>query len=200
MIESEYLKSIGARILSEANDLKRTVESMAVDLNIDSEYLQQVTSGNCTREDTFKIINLIEKTYPVDSSDLLLINDDCQNGILYFSADESKKTSRVFDRVNKQNKRTPYYEYRDTAMSKLSPFKPEWIKELRVVSDSNPSNSDVAYNNGHFMHQVTFFVGPVNFYYIVNGEKHCKEMNTGDSNYITPYIPHSFANIYIFTV
>ena len=194
MIESEYLKSIGARILSEANDLKRTVESMAVDLNIDSEYLQQVTSGNCTREDTFKIINLIEKTYPVDSSDLLLINDDCQNGILYFSADESKKTSRVFDRVNKQNKRTPYYEYRDTAMSKLSPFKPEWIKELRVVSDSNPSNSDVAYNNGHFMHQVTFFVGPVNFYYIVNGEKHCKEMNTGDSNYITPYIPHSFAN------
>ncbi len=194
MIESEYLKSIGARILSEANDLKRTVESMAADLNIDSKYLQRVIDGDCIKEDAFKVINLIERTYPVDSSDLLLINDDCQNGILYFSVDESKKTSRIFDRIDRQNKRTPYYEYRDTAMSKLSPFKPEWIKELRLVSDSNPSNPDVAYNNGHFMHQITFFVGPVNFYYIVNGEKYCKEMNTGDSNYITPYIPHSFAN------
>jgi len=194
MIESEFLKSIGARILSEANDLKRTVESMAADLNIDSKHLQKVISGYCTKEDTFEVIGLIEKTYPIDSSDLLLINDDCQNGILYFSAYESKKTSRVFNRIDKQNIQTPYYEYRDTAMSKLSPFKPEWIKELRSVSDSNPNNSDVVYNNGHFMHQITFFVGPVNFYYIINGKKYCKEMNTGDSNYITPYIPHSFTN------
>jgi methylphosphonate synthase len=194
MLENEYLKSIGARILSEANDLKRTVQSMADDLSVDNKYLQQVIDGNCVKEDTVKIINLIEKTYPIDSSDLLLINDDCNNGILYFSSADSKKTSRVFDRVDKQNKCTPYYEYRDTAMSKLSPFKPEWIKEIRVVSDSNPNNSDVAYNNGHFMHQMTFFVGPVNFYYIVDGVKHCDEMNTGDSNYITPYIPHSFVS------
>jgi methylphosphonate synthase len=194
VIESEYLKSVGARILSEANDLKRTVESMATDLSIDSEDLQRVINGNCTREDTFKIINLIEKIYPVDSSDLLLINDDCQNGILHFSVDKSKKTSRVFNRINRQNKRTPYYDYRDTAMSKLSPFKPEWIKELRIVSDSNPDNPNVAYNNGHFMHQLTFFVGPVNFYYVIDGKKYCKEMSTGDSNYITPYTPHSFTS------
>jgi len=194
MLESEYLKSVGARILSEANDLKRTVESMAVDLNIDSKYLQKIINGDCTKKDTFNVINLIERIYPVDSSDLLLINDDCNNGILYFSSENSKKTSRVFDRADKQDKRTPYYEYRDTAMSKLSPFKPEWIKELRIVSDSNPNNPDVAYNNGHFMHQITFFVGPVNFYYIVDGKKYCYEMNTGDSNYITPYIPHSFTN------
>jgi methylphosphonate synthase len=194
MLESEYLKSVGARILSEANDLKRTVQSMADDLNVENKYLQQVIDGNCTKADTTKIIDLIEKTYPIDSSDLLLINDDCDNGILYFSSGDSKKTSRVFDRVDRQNKHTPYYEYRDTAMSKISPFKPEWIKEIRVVSDSNPNNPDVAYNNGHFMHQMTFFVGPVNFYYIVDGKKYCAEMNTGDSNYITPYIPHSFAN------
>ncbi len=194
MIESEYLKSVGARILSEANDLKRTVQSMSDDLSVDFEYLKNVVSGNCTKEQTIDIINRIEKTYPVDSSDLLLINDDCHNGILYFSVDASKKTSRVFNRVDRENKRTPYYEYRDTAMSKLSPFKPEWIKELRVVSDSSPSNPDVAYNNGHFMHQMTFFVGPVNFYYVVDGKKYCDQMNTGDSNYITPFIPHSFAN------
>ncbi len=194
MTESEFLKSIGARILSEANDLKRTIKSMSKDLGVDFKYLQEVISGNCSKKDTFKIIDLIEETYPIDSSNLRLINDDSQNGVLYFSAKDSKKTSRVFNRIDKNKKQAPYYEYRDTAMSKLSPFKPEWIKELRIVSDSNPSNPDVVYNNGHFMHQFTFYVGPVNFYYTINGKKYCDEMNTGDSNYGTPFIPHTFAS------
>jgi len=194
MVKNEYLKSIGARILSEANDLKRTVQSMADDLSIDYEFLQRVVNGDCAKEDTIKVIELIGNTYPIDSSDLMLINDDCNNGVLYFSADDSKRTSRVFNRINRKNQHTPYYEYRDTAMSKLSPFKPEWIREIRIVSDSNPNNLDVVYNNGHFMHQMTFFVGPVNFYYVIDGKKYCVQMNTGDSNYITPFIPHSFAN------
>ncbi|MBT5399076.1 hypothetical protein HOL24_00885 [bacterium] len=194
MLESEYLKGVGSRILSEANDLKRTIESMSHELNVDFEYLQNVINGNCTKKQTIDIINRMEKTYPIDSSDLLLINDDCHNGVLYFDINDSKKTSRVFNRVDRENKRTPYYEYRDTAMSKLAPFKPEWIKELRVVSDTNPNNPDVIYNNGHFMHQMTFFVGPVNFYYEVGGKKYCEQMSTGDSNYITPFIPHSFTS------
>jgi methylphosphonate synthase len=194
MIESEYLKSIGARIFSEANDLKRTIESMSKDLGVDFKYLQKVIDGDCNKKDTFKIIDLIEKAYPIDSSNLRLINDDSQNGVLYFSAKNSKKTSRVFNRIDKNKKQTPYYEYRDTAMSKLAPFKPEWIKELRHVSNSDPNNADVVYNRGHFLHQFTFYVGPVNFYYIVNGKKYCHEMNTGDSNYGTPFIPHTFAN------
>ena len=33
----------------------------------------------------------------------------------------------------------------------------------------------------------------VNFYYILDGVKQIAEMNTGDSMYISPYIPHSFA-------
>ena len=41
-------------------------------------------------------------------------------------------------------------------MSKLGPFKPEWIKELRNVNDSDPRNPEIAYNNGHFLHQLTF--------------------------------------------
>ena len=80
-----------------------------------------------------------------------------------------------------------YYEYRDTATATLSPFKPEWIEELRVVEDNRPENPDVAYNNGHFLHQMTAFIGPVNFYWELNGEKYSKEMNTGSSNYITPF-------------
>ena len=194
MSNSDYLKGIGSRIFSEANDLKRTVASMAGDLNIDIAYLQSVINGNCKVKDTFNVIKKIENTYPIDSSDLILIKDDLYKGTLHCCAKQSKLTSRVFNRLNKKNKRTPYYEYRDTAMSKLAPFKPEWIKELRVVDDSDPHNPDVAYNNGHFMHQLTLFIGPVNFYYEVNGKKYCKEMNTGDSNYITPYLPHTFTS------
>jgi hypothetical protein len=78
-------------------------------------------------------------------------------------------------------------------MSKISPFRPEWIEELVVVNDSDAENPDVVFNNGHFLHQFTYFIGPVNFYYIdENGKKKLEEMNTGDSMYISPYTPHSF--------
>jgi len=62
------------------------------------------------------------------------------------------------------------------------------------VGDADPANPDVAYNHGHLLHQGTFFLGPVNFYWQVNGERHCAELDTGDSNYITPFVPHSFAS------
>jgi methylphosphonate synthase len=92
-----------------------------------------------------------------------------------------------------QRKNKPYYKYKDTVMSKISPFRPEWIEELIVVNDSNPENPDVVFNNGHFLHQFTYFIGPVNFYYIdENGKKKLEEMDTGDSMYISPYTPHSF--------
>jgi len=44
------------------------------------------------------------------------------------------------------------------------------------------------------MHQFTYFIGEVNFYYKnANGEKQVTVMNTGDSMYITPFVPHTFA-------
>ena len=79
-------------------------------------------------------------------------------------------------------------------MSRTAPFKPEWIEELRVVSDADPENPDVIYNNGHLMHQCTFFVGPVNFYWEINEQRHDVQLNTGDSNYITPLVPSSFTS------
>ena len=44
------------------------------------------------------------------------------------------------------------------------------------------------------LHQATFFIGEVNFYWEIEGKKHCACLNTGDSNYITPFVPHSFAS------
>ena len=76
------------------------------------------------------------------------------------TAEDSEKSKRIMHRAGK-----PYYEYRDTAMSKVAPFRPEWIMELCSVNDNDPENSKVLqWNNGHFMHQFTYFIGNVNFY------------------------------------
>jgi methylphosphonate synthase len=105
-------------------------------------------------------------------------------------SEESKQSSRIMERSGH-----PYYEYRDTAMSKTAPFRPEWIMELCSVDDNDPRNKLVQWNNGHFLHQFTYFIGEVNFYYISSdGEKKVAVMNTGDSMYITPFVPHSFAS------
>ena len=44
----------------------------------------------------------------------------------------------------------PYYLYKDTAYSRLSPFKPEWIEELLVVDNNDPESNEIIFNNGHF--------------------------------------------------
>jgi len=192
---SKFLKLVGSRILSEANDLKRTITSMSQELGIEESMLQSVVNGDASYEDVLHTIGMMEKIYPIDASDILLIEDDCFEGVKIMRSKQSTETSRIFNRLDRHGSTDrPYYEYRDTAMSKLAPFKPEWIKELRVVENSDPENPDVVYNNGHFMHQITFFIGPVNFYWEVNGEKFCEEMNTGDSCYITPYWKHSFTS------
>ena len=194
MIKKEHLKLIGARIKSELNDLKRTPESAAEELGIEPSKVNDILNGNCDINEVYTFISKMGNFYPIDSTDLYIPLDDCINGIRIMRTHESKKSSRIFDRKDKTGARTPYYEYRDTAMSKASPFKSEWIKELRIVNNSDPENPDVAYNNGHFLHQTTFFIGPVNFYWEVNGKKYSAEMNTGDSNYITPFHPHSFSS------
>ena len=194
MSDNGLTRLIGSRILSEANDLKRTVDALATELDLEFELVQRVVCGDCDLSETYQVVDLMGKRYPIDVSDLYLGEDDCTRGVRIMRESESRESARIFDRLDRNGQRTPYYDYRDTAMSKSGPFKPEWIEELRVVNDSDPNNPDVAYNNGHFLHQMTFFVGPVNFYWEVNGQKYCQEMNTGDSNYITPFWPHSFTS------
>jgi methylphosphonate synthase len=191
--DSNYVKLLGQRILSEANDLKRTIPSLANEISVPIEKMDKIMKGEMTLSSTLEIIQKICSYYPVSLASILIDQKDYSNSVRIMREEESKISSRIFSRVNASKERTPYYEYRDTAMTTLSPFKPEWIKELRYVADSDPENPDIAYNNGHFLHQMTAFIGPVNFYWEVNGKKYCREMNTGDSNYITPFWKHSFA-------
>ncbi|WNK00307.1 hypothetical protein L2D14_02510 [Thalassospiraceae bacterium LMO-JJ14] len=193
-VKNGYAELLGARILSEANDLKRTPDALAGEIGISAETLSNIISGAAGASAAADILHKMSRTYPVSIADLWLDDDDTNDGVRVMRAAESEASSRVFDRDDRNGDKTPYYEYRDTAMSRLGPFKPEWIKELRTVSDNDPYNPDVAYNHGHLMHQCTFFIGAVNFYYEIRGKRYCCEMNTGDSNYITPYVPHSFAS------
>ena len=190
--DAGYRKSLGARVLSEANDLKRTRKALASELGKPQALTRSLTEP---RPSLKRRIHAYHGGGLSDLlSDLWLERDDSDNGVIIMTGDASERTARVFDRQDRGGNQTPYYEYRDTAMSRLGPFKPEWIRELRMVDDANPDNPDVAYNNGHLMHQQTFFIGEVNFYWALGGRNHCAEMNTGDSNYITPFVPHSFTS------
>jgi methylphosphonate synthase len=185
--ESRENKRIGSNFLGILNDIKRRPSDAAKELEISNEEIQNIINGQIRLSS--EIISKATKIWPVNARDFYVMHDDCPNGLKIMRCEDSVKSSRIMHRAGK-----PYYEYRDTAMSSVGPFRPEWIEQLCIVDDNEPNNRQVQWNNGHFMHQFTYFIGAVNFYYIdENGEKKVAIMNTGDSNYITPFIPHSFA-------
>ena len=180
------------RLRSELNDLKRTSQSAAKELNCKESEIKKYLSGKYNVDSYLNFLIKFCDLYPVNMSTLIIYKKDTTNGILFFRFADSMKSSRIFKRKDKNNKLRPYYEYRDTAKSNLSNFYPEWISQIRYVENSKPNNPNVVFNKGHFLHQLNLFVGPVNYYYEINGKKICKEMNTGDTSYISPYVKHSF--------
>ncbi len=188
------LSKLGLKIIEEANNLKRTKKALAEELSISTSDLENVIFGKCTPKEAQNVISKMLKKYPIDAGKLQINNKDLFSPCTIFKKSDSKKSSRVFKRKNSFGKTKNYYEYRDTAMQKNVPIYPEWIKPLVVVKDNNPRNKLVCYNKGHLLHQFTFFIGEVNFYWKDSLGYHCKEMNTGDSNYIPPFIPHSFTS------
>ena len=180
------LKKAGRNFLGILNDLKRRPEDAAKELGISIDEIKSIILGKKALSPD--IVNRATKIWPVNARDFYIIIDDCPDGVKIMRTEESEKSSRVMERGGK-----PYYEYRDTAMSTSAPFRPEWIMELCYVEDNNPNNPAAKWNNGHFMHQFTYFIGEVNFYYkSPTGEKKVAIMNTGDSMYITPFVPHTF--------
>ena len=168
------------------NDLKRRPEDAAKDLGIPLEKINSLLNGN--DQITSDLISKALSVWPINPSDFFSISDDTINDVKIFSKEDSDKSAREMKRDNQ-----PYYLYKDTVMSKVSPFRPEWIQELTIVENSDPHNNKIKWNNGHFLHQFTYFIGPVNFYYYnEKNEKVVTEMNTGDSMYISPYTPHTF--------
>ena len=184
---TELIKS-GQNFLGILNDIKRRPEDAAKELEVSLDEINSILSGK--KELSANIVAKATKIWPVNARDFYVIHDDCPQGIKIMRSEESKQSSRIMERAGYS-----YYEYRDTAMSKTAPFRPEWIMELSFVDDDDPKNKLVQWNNGHFLHQFTYFIGEVNFYYIdSDGGKKVAVMNTGDSMYITPFISHSFTS------
>ena len=185
--ESLENKRMGNNFLGILNDIKRRPSDAAKELEISKEEIENIINGKIRLSS--EIISKATKIWPVNSRDFYIMHDDCPSGLKIMRYEDSVKSGRIMHRSGK-----PYYEYRDTAMSSVGPFRPEWIEMLCVVDDNEPNNKQTQWNNGHFMHQFTYFLGDVNFYYIDdNGKKKVGVMNIGDSNYITPFTPHSFA-------
>ena len=186
--QSKELIKSGQNFLGILNDLKRRPEDASAELGISLEEITQIINGEKILSQ--EIIEKAVKIWPLNISDFYIIYDDTPTGVKLMSAEESKMSSRIMNRAGK-----PYYEYRDTVMSSVAPFRPEWIMELCQVDDNNSENTDAKWNNGHFMHQFTYFIGDVNFYYLdENDKKQVSIMKTGDSMYISPFVPHTFTS------
>ena len=185
-IKKEIFSSIRLRQI--INDLKRRPEDASKDLKIKYSVFNRYLSGKKRIDEQFvkKAVNI----WPVNISDFINPYYQKTKPFKIMRAKDSIKTKRVMKRGGKD-----YYEYRDTVMDKDAPFRPEWIRELVHVTKNNPNDKSLMWNRGHLLHQLTYFVGKVNFYYIdKNNKKRVAAMNTGDSMYIAPYVPHTFAS------
>ena len=186
--------AVGSRIRAELNDLKRTPQACADEIGWKVEDLEDVLAGRAEDARVVAVIEAILRNYPVSPQSFTASWDDTDEGVLYMSRRSSLESQRIFDRTSASGHRTPYYEYRDTAMSRLNGLRPEWIRPLRYTPNPDTDNKDVVLNNGHLLHQVTFFSNNVNFYYECDDQVQGVEMNWGDSNYIAPFVPHSFTS------
>ncbi len=177
----------GLRLRQILNDLKRRPEDAARELNISYLQFNRLLDGKDVL--TEKLVKQITSIWPIKLVDLINPFYDNEPSYKIMKASSSKRTSRIMKRGG-----VDYYEYQDTVMSKNAPFRPEWIRELVYVSDNSPHNKNIRWNRGHLLHQFTYFVGEVNFYYLdSNNNKKVAIMNTGDSMHIGYYVPHTFA-------
>ena len=181
-LDEEYCRRLGHRIQAELNDIKRTPDACARDLKWNLSDIQDVLAGRASRELASKLKDVLLAHYPISPRDLAIELSQETNGITISRMRENTASARVFDREHPQLGKAPYYEYRDTAMTPLSPIRPEWIRPLRVVKDNDAANELVVLNYGHFLHQITFFAGPVNFYHKEGDQTVCTPMNFGDTN------------------
>lgn len=182
-----FRRRMGALVRSAANDLKRNSATAAKDLGISEGEYEDLVRGR--RPVSAEVMARMAAVWPVNERDILPVHNDCPDGVLICAAEESVASARVFRRGG-----ADYYEYRDTAMSRLASFRPEWIRMLAVVDDDAPDNPRVRWNDGHLLYQFTYFVGPVNYYYRWGGQSHAIRMNTGDSVWGQPFSPHTFTS------
>jgi len=178
---------LAALLRSTANDLKRPDGAADADLGLPAGTFARLVTGKTAV--TWEVLTAAAAAWPVNTRDLLPLHDDTDRDVRICRRADSLASSRTIARAGR-----PYYEYQDTAMSRLASYRPEWIRMLCTVDDNDAHNSAVQWNNGHLLYQLTYTVGPVNYYYQWNGRSYCVPMDTGDSVFGLPFSPHSFTS------
>ncbi len=198
-----FIPEVGARIRQMLNGIKCALEDMEptfADLHpgLDIATLRSVVEGKIPPSK--EILAAIRDHPPLRVRDLYRreyqhlfpVVDDTVDGVVISPAQTTQKTERKAFRGPPGGK-VHFYTYADTAASRTSLFRPEWIAEHFFHDGLHPESvPDWAYNKGHFEHQMTFFIGEVNFHWKQGEKKRVRKMNTGDTNYITPFVPHTF--------
>ena len=113
-----------ALLRAAANDLKRDDASAARDLGLSLEHYLQLLSGAASVD--WELLVRAAQVWPLNERDLLPVHNDVPWGVRIHTIEESEASARVIDRRG-----APYYEYRDTAMSRVASYRPEWISMLR---------------------------------------------------------------------
>jgi methylphosphonate synthase len=185
--EEGFRLRAAALLRSAANDLKRDDASAAADLGVPVADFAAYAEGR--RAIPPELVRRATSAWPVNECDLLPWRDDCPDGVAIRRLADSVASARVLRRDGRD-----YYEYRDTAMSRLASFRPEWIRILSVVDNDDPAHPGVSWNKGHLLYQFTYFVGPVNYYVREPERDHVLRMSTGDSVWGIPFAPHTFTS------
>ncbi len=184
----------GVTLSQALNSLKHTPESFAIQNNLNAHLILQTIKGDLQpSEELIEVLKnhpLIDYSAFDSSHTAHTLTENSLNHYLYWSASQKDDTSRQFSRHN-----TPYYIYKDLAATYLSPFLPEHITPLVIKSDPTETILPAPYfNKGHLEHQITFFIGDINFHWKENNTEHVKCMKNLSSNYIVPYVPHTFTS------
>ena len=177
---------LAALLQGALNDLKRDRDTAARELDVTPAMLDFALTGSWVAAATVRE-RMVER-WPISERDLAPLVDDTDRGVIVRSVAEAQQSSRVLNRGG-----APYYEYRDVAMSQLSPIRPEWIRMLACTEVLDPDDPDIRWNEGHALHQLTYFRGPVDFYVEVSGRRAGYAMQEGDSAFIPSFLPHTFA-------
>ena len=68
--EQRHLSDLGARIFSEANDLKRTPEALAAEIGMDLDTISAVLEGRAPAGTADAVVRAMTDTYPISLADL----------------------------------------------------------------------------------------------------------------------------------
>ena len=90
-----YLKKLGSRIQTILNGIKRPLNIVSNETNINYDLLCKCVKGELSEEQIKDIIYKLVDFYPIRLADIYFEKNKSNNGIIFCSREESIKSSRI---------------------------------------------------------------------------------------------------------